>query len=215
MMVDMGNRGSNCNLLHHRHHGRGNGLDDGCNHWGDDVRLLVDLCVALVGDSVGHSLDNGHSRCHIGLVVHSGSSKGLHDGHNGGNVLDHRHNWSNMVHNWSSSHNGSDGLHHRHNRLHMLDNGCDDSLVMELSEALVRCGQWSGVHHSADLGNHWSCNHMLLDKTWSSSGNGGQGTDGDLEKNEMRSGCSCYCSLLLTKRNMLSLLGGVALEAVD
>lgn len=167
MMVDMGNRGSNCDLLHHRHHGSGNGLDDGCNHWGDDVRLLVDLCVALVGDSVGHSLDNGHSRCHIGLVVHSGSSKGLHDGHNGGNMLDHRHN-----------------------RLHMLDNGCDDSLVMELSEALVRCGQWSRMHHSADLGNNWSSNHMLLNKTWSSSGNGGQGTDGDLErKKKIRSGC--------------------------
>lgn len=187
MMVDMGNGGSNCDLLHHRHHGRGNGLDDWCNHWGDDVRLLVDLCVALVRDSVGHSLDNGHSRCNIGLVVHSGSSKGLHDGHNGGNVLDHRHNWSHMVHNRSCSYNGCDGLHHRHNRLHMLDNGCDDSLVMELSEALVRCGQWSGVHHGADLGNHWGRNHMLLDKTWSSSGNGGQGTDSDLQKkNKMR-----------------------------
>lgn len=193
-MVDVGNRGSNCDVLHHRHHGSGDGLEDGCHHWGDDVRLLVDLCVALVGDSVGHSLDNGHSRCHIGLVVHSGSNKGLHDGHNWGNMLDHRHNRSHMVHN-RSSHNGSDGLHHRHHRhngLHMFDNGCDDSLVMELGEALVRCGQWSRVHHSADLGNHWSCgNHMmLLNKTWSSSCNGGQGTDSDLEKkNEMRSGC--------------------------
>lgn len=186
MMIDMG-EGGNLNVLHHWHHWSGNGLDDGCNHWRNDG-LLVDLCVALVGDSMGQSLDHGDSWSHIGLMVHSsgsgGNKGGLHHRHNWSHMLHDRHNWSHMMHNWS--HNWCDGLHDGHNGLDMLDNGCDDSLIMELGEALVGCGQWCRVHH---LGNHWSggSNHMmLLHKTGSSCGNGGQGTDSELEKkNEM------------------------------
>lgn len=101
MMVDMGQGGGNFDMLHHWHHWRGNGLDDGSNHWCEDG-LLVNLCVALVGDSMGHSLDNGDGGCHIGLVVHGGRNKrGLHNRHNGSHMLDDRHNGSHMLDDWN------------------------------------------------------------------------------------------------------------------
>lgn len=162
MVVDVSN-GSDGNMLNHW---CGNGLEHGCNHWGDDG-LLVDLCVALVGDGMWQSLHNWYGR-HIGLLVDNGSHV-LYNGHHWSHMANHRHYWRHMLydgHHWS----------------HMLDHGRDDRLIVELSEALMGGGNWCTVHHGAYLGNDGCCHHMmLLHETRCSSGNGGQGTDSDLK----------------------------------
>lgn len=160
MVVDVSN-GGNSYVFHHRHHWSCDGLED----WADDG-LLVDLCVALVGDGMGHSLDNGHWS-HIGLVVHNGSHM-LDNGHHRSHMADHRHYGRHM-------------FDYRHNGSHMLDDGRDDRLVVELREALMGGGNGCTVNHSAHLGNNWCSHHMMfLDETRRSCGNGGQGTDGNL-----------------------------------
>lgn len=170
-MIDMSD-GSDGNMLNHW---RGDGLDHGCNHWGDDG-LLVDLGVALVGDSVGQSLHNGHGR-HIGLVLDDWSHV-LHNGHHGRHMADNRHHGSHLL---DHGHHWSHLLDNGHHWSHLLDHGRDDRLVVELREALVGGGDGCAVHHSAYLGNDGCCHHMmLLHETRSGSGNGGQGTDSDL-----------------------------------
>lgn len=221
MMVDMGQGGSG-DSLHHR---------DGGNHWGDEG-LLVDLGVALVGHGVGQSLHDGHGshmvdgshmlddRNHRSHMVDDWShwSNGLNNRNHGGHMVDYGSNWSNglddgnhwshglddgnhrshMFHNWNHwSHSLDDG----NSRHHMLHHRSDHSLVMELGEALVGGGDWSS--HFGDDRSH---GHMvLLNESRSSSGNGGQGTDGDLRKCQiqlspqdirlskyLRSGTSCW-----------------------